>query len=74
MTKNIHVSRHKDGGWKVKAEGTQRSAGVFKTQTEAIKYGTQIAKNSHSELFIHGRDGKIRERNSFGHDPFPPRG
>ena len=26
------------------------------------------------EVFIHGRDGKIRERNTYGHDPFPPQG
>ncbi|MBY0544383.1 MAG: DUF2188 domain-containing protein, partial [Gammaproteobacteria bacterium] len=26
------------------------------------------------EHFIHGKDGKIQERNSYGNDPFPPRG
>jgi hypothetical protein len=25
-------------------------------------------------MFVHGRDGKIRERNTFGHDPHPPTG
>jgi hypothetical protein len=23
---------------------------------------------------IHGRDGRIREKDSFGHDPYPPKG
>ncbi|EGD1666955.1 DUF2188 domain-containing protein, partial [Escherichia coli] len=23
---------------------------------------------------IHGRDGQIRERDSYGNDPFPPKG
>jgi hypothetical protein len=23
---------------------------------------------------IHGRNGQIRQRNSHGHDPFPPKG
>jgi hypothetical protein len=25
-------------------------------------------------LLIHGRDGRIRARDSHGHDPFPPKG
>ena len=74
MTKNIHISKHKDGGWKVESEGAQRSAGIFDTQAEAIRHGTQIAKNNQVELFIHGRNGKIRKRNTFGPDPFPPKG
>lgn len=47
----------------------------FKTQeAEAIQRAREIARNQESELFIHGRDGRIRERDSFGNDPFPPRG
>jgi hypothetical protein len=23
---------------------------------------------------VHGRDGEIRSRDSFGHDPYPPKG
>ncbi|MDG6135643.1 DUF2188 domain-containing protein [Lactococcus petauri] len=41
---------------------------------EAINKATQIAKNKNSEMFIHGRNGQIRERNSYGNDPFPPKG
>ena len=44
------------------------------TQAEAIQRAREIARNQESELFIHGRDGRIRERDSFGNDPFPPRG
>jgi len=33
-----------------------------------------IAINQQSEMFIQGRDGQIRERNSYGDDPFPPKG
>ena len=33
-----------------------------------------IAVNQQSELFIQGRDGQIRERNSYGNDPYPPKG
>ncbi|MFC4484303.1 DUF2188 domain-containing protein [Cupriavidus campinensis] len=31
--------------------------------------GTKRAKADKVELLIHGRDGQIRECNSFGHDP-----
>ena len=27
-----------------------------------------------TELYIHGRDGRIRERSSYGADPHPPKG
>ena len=37
-------------------------------------WGTEAAKKSKSELFVHGRDGRIRERNSYGNDPYPPKG
>ena len=29
---------------------------------------------THSEIFVHGRDGRIRERDSHGHAPNPPKG
>jgi hypothetical protein len=47
---------------------------VHETQREAIEAAREIARNQNTELFIHGRDGRIRERDSHGQDPFPPRG
>jgi hypothetical protein len=41
----------------------------FETQEEAIKAGRERAQRDKVELLIHGRDGQIRERNSFGNDP-----
>ena len=43
-------------------------------KNETINHAKEICKNQKSELFIHGEDGKIRERNSYGNDPFPPKG
>ena len=40
----------------------------------AIKTGKSIAQNQHSELIIHGLDGKTQNRNTYGSDPYPPRG
>ncbi|HEY8419045.1 MAG TPA: DUF2188 domain-containing protein [Clostridia bacterium] len=70
---SIHVTPHPNG-WQVKHSNGQRPAAVFNTQKEAIKKGRQIAINQKEELVIHGRNGRIREKNSYGNDPFPPKG
>jgi uncharacterized protein YdaT len=73
MAKNQHVVPHPDG-WAVKSEGSQRASSGHRTQEEAMQRAREIAQKQEAELFIHGRDGRIRERNSYGNDPFPPRG
>nr|WP_315598611.1 DUF2188 domain-containing protein [uncultured Cupriavidus sp.] len=55
-------------GWAVEAPNSGKRT-MFATQEEAIGAGTERAKHDKVELLIHGRDGQIRERNSFGHDP-----
>ena len=71
---NQHVTPHPGGGWQVKAAGAAKATVVTNTQKEACEIGRQIAINQSSELFIHNKQGQIRERNSYGKDPFPPRG
>ena len=60
--------------WSVRKAGASRASGSFKTQQEAVKEATKIAKNQRTELYIHGKDGRIRERNSYGSDSHPPKG
>lgn len=72
--RNQHVTKRSDGNWKVKGEGASRASFVTTTQSEAIKLGRRICSNQESELIVHRRDGRIRARDSHGHDPFPPRG
>ena len=71
--RNQHVVRHPEG-WAVKPAGGDRASSVHKTQQEAIERGREVARNQGTELFIHGRDGKIRARDSHGNDPYPPEG
>lgn len=71
--KNIHVVPH-DKNWAVRSEGSEKVSKVTTTQKEAIEIAKQQAKNNSGEVFIHGTDGKIRERNTYGEDPFPPKG
>lgn len=69
MPANIHVVPTEKNGWAVEVEGTDGATSHYPSQEEAIAAGTQKAKQDKVELLIHGRDGQIRERNSFGHDP-----
>ncbi|MCM3609458.1 DUF2188 domain-containing protein [Cupriavidus pauculus] len=64
---DIHVVPAGEG-WAVEAAGGGKRT-MYATQDEAIQAGTERAKADKVELLIHGRDGQIRERNSFGHDP-----
>jgi Uncharacterized protein conserved in bacteria (DUF2188) len=66
---DVHVVRGNSGGWQVRIEGIARARSIHKTQAEAAKAGSVIARKNKSELLVHGRDGKIRERSTYGHDP-----
>lgn len=70
--KNQHVVPH-NGSWAVKGEGNSKATSIRPTQQEAINDAVQIAKNQKSEVVIHGRDGKIRDKDSYGNDPCPPK-
>ena len=74
MKKNQHVTPNGNGNWQVKGAGNRRATVTTKTQKEAINIAREIARNQKSELIIHGRNGRIREKDSYGNDNFPPRG
>ncbi|MBE7019630.1 MAG: DUF2188 domain-containing protein [Ruminococcaceae bacterium] len=74
MNKNQHITPHPNGGWQVKGAGNSRATVRTTTQNSAIAIGREIARNQNSELVIHGTNGRIREKNSYGRDPFPPKG
>ena len=71
--KNQHVVPHTEG-WAVKGAGNRRATSVHETQREAIQSARSTAINQGSEMLIHGRNGQIRERNTYGKDPYPPKG
>lgn len=73
MGKNQWVVQ-RDDGWAVKGKGNSKDTSHHDTQKEAMNAARDIAKNQKSEMFVQGRDGKIRERNTYGDDPFPPKG
>jgi len=71
---DVHVVRGNSGGSQIRVEGTTRARSIHQTQAEALKAGRDIARKNTSELLVHGRDGKIRERSTFGHDPHRTKG
>ena len=74
MGKNQHVTPHPAGGWQVKGEGNSKARVRTSTQKEAIDRARAISRNQGSELVIHRLNGMIRDKDSHGRDPFPPRG
>lgn len=72
MAKDYHVVP-RDGKWAVKREGASKAGSLHDTQAAAIKQAKTSAKKEGGEAVTHGRDGKIRDSDSYGHDPCPPR-
>jgi len=74
MTKkrDIHVVPH-ENGWARKKEGATRAGSVHGTQKEAIQHARSQAQRDRVEVVIHGKDGRIRDSDSYGNDPFPPK-
>jgi hypothetical protein len=66
---DVHVVHRQDQGmWAVEVEGG-RTRSTHGTKAEAERAGREVARRNKSELLIHRRDGKITERNTYGHDP-----
>ncbi|MCB2289452.1 DUF2188 domain-containing protein [Clostridium sp. CS001] len=74
MNKNQHVTPHPGGGWQVKGAGNLKATVKTDTQKEAINVARDIARNQNTELIIHRKNGQIREKDSYGNDPYPPKG
>ena len=74
MSKNQHVTPHQKGGWQVKGAGNSRATVRTTTQSAAIAEARSIARNQKSEMVIHRPNGQIRAKDSYGNDPYPPRG
>ena len=73
MGKNVHIVPH-DSGWAVRIEGNERASSIHPTQRDATQVGRDRARRDEVEILIHRQDGRIRSRDSYGNDPFPPKG
>ncbi|MGH7146419.1 MAG: DUF2188 domain-containing protein [Nitrospiraceae bacterium] len=74
MGKNIHVTRRKtEDKWAVIGEGDSRASTLHDTQDRAIEAGREIARNNKAELVVHDSQNRIRDKDSYGNDPCPPK-
>jgi hypothetical protein len=65
MKNSIHIAPHYSGGWEVKKANSKIEAVITPTKKIAVSFGKCIAKDEKSNLFIHGRDGKIQKGISY---------
>lgn len=72
QSKWVFVSPNGGDGWKVQRGGVVLSTHRLKSEAEAS--GIAYAKSYRTELVVQNMDGTIAWRNSYGNDPFPPRG
>lgn len=72
--KDVHVTPRSDGGWGVGRENAQRQSSLHDTQAAAAAEGRRLARQDGVEFNLHGRNGQVREKDSYGNDPNPPRG
>ena len=60
-------------GWAVKGEGNSKFTAITENKREATVIARNIAKNNKSEIVIHGKDGKIQEKDSYDNNPVLPK-
>jgi hypothetical protein len=67
VSKAVHISKKKDGGWAVKRQGAERDTSVHQTQSEAVAAGRRLAlKSGGAEIVVHRADGRVRDRDTVG--------
>lgn len=70
--KRIHVVPY-NGAWATRREGAGRVGSTHSTQGDAIDAARGRAIREGGEVVIHRPDGRIRDADSYGNDPNPPR-
>lgn len=73
QTKGQHVVPRGDR-WAIRKAGSDRVTRYFETQDEAVRAAREIAQNQYTDLYVHGRDGLLRRRESYGRDAVRAKG
>lgn len=67
------VTQRPDGRWQHKGDGNKKATRVTDTQKQAWDSAKDVARNQGCEVVVHGKDGKIVSKDSYGNDPNPPK-
>ncbi len=59
--------------WETKKEGQEKPISSSHTKVTAEEKSVREAKKAKVEHIIHNMDGKIRDKDSYGKDPIPPK-
>lgn len=71
---NQHIVSRPEG-WAVRGEGNSKDTSHHSTQQEAFEAARIIATNQGGDTITHGRNGQIRDRNTYGKPDYcPPKG
>lgn len=70
--KNIHTVPF-GSKWAIKREGVEKPVSTHHLKSTALNKGASIAKKNKVEHVIHGRNGRIQDKDSYGNDPCPPK-
>ena len=69
-TKPIEVRPAKASNtWELARQGDTRPMSTYRTQLEAAEVGRRTARREGTEFVLKGRNGRIRDRSSYGNDP-----
>jgi Uncharacterized protein conserved in bacteria (DUF2188) len=60
--------------WAVKKEGAAQISSIHSSQSDAWAETRRLARGAGGDAVLKGTDGRIRARNAYGKDPFPPKG
>lgn len=71
-SKNIHTVPYGDG-WANKKVGHNDPLSVHRTKDNADTKGAAMARALRVEHVIHGKNGRIQDKDSYGRDPMSPR-
>ena len=71
---DVHVMPAPEDRWRVEVEGSTRAHSVHDTQAAATGAARKVARSKKSELLVHGRNGQIQDRSTYGHDPVETKG
>jgi hypothetical protein len=66
--RDVHVVPS-DDKWAVRRENDNDPVSTHATQAEAEEAGRSLAQRESAELLVHGKDGQIRDRSTYGTDP-----
>ena len=69
MPRGVVETFHQGGAWHNRVEGTPEVLGTYPTKSEAQAAGREEARTRKVEHLIRNLDGRIGERNTYGHDP-----